>query len=143
MEEADINKTFNDSQAELDSTLDLPQRLQQGDDALNKIESETGTILHNLVHLPDKDSSVYGNAKERLINGLLKTGALVIAAIGVRAGMNTDNVSMMGEGAIAATSMGLLGTSILQGMLANLETRRLSRMRGAIQQSDEEVVDNG
>lgn len=146
MEEAGINRIdgdrIDDSQTESGSTSELPQGLQLGDEALNNMKSETESILHNLIHLPDKDTSVYGNAKDRLINGLLKTGALVIAALGVKAGIDTD-VSLMGEGVIAVTSVGLLGTSILQGMLANLETRRLSREQGIIQQSEREEVDNG
>lgn len=129
-------------QTELDSTLDLPKKLQQGDKVLNGIESETNLILHNLIHLPEKEPSVHGNAEDRLINGLLKTGALVVAAIGVKAGLDTDNVSLMGEGIVAATSIGLLGTSILQGMLANLKSRRLGRIQSSIQQLEGDGVDN-
>ncbi|MCC7543342.1 hypothetical protein IT415_01375 [bacterium] len=114
--------------------------VEKGDAFLSKRTSGAMTILHHLTHLPEKRDDYGGNTSDRAVNALLKTMGVVVAAIGVKAGISADQVPVLAETIVGTTSFGLLATSILQGMLADSETRDLRRLSNQPHATDGESV---
>lgn len=110
-------------QAEREATT--PEVISKGDAFLEDQRGAAETMLHHLIHLPERRTEYGGNTADRVTNAALKTAGVIMAAFAVKIGISSAQVPIMAEAVVAGTGLSFLATSILQGMLANSETSML------------------
>lgn len=119
----ELSNIIRDSETEQTEVLDESTTLNRGNEYLDSEQSETNVILRNLIHLPEKAPDIYGNTKERIINGLLKTAGVIYAGLAIKTGLDPDTAETGIQVLFAGFSLGTFGTSVLQGMIAEHRAR--------------------
>ncbi len=114
----------------------VPEVIAKGDAFLESQRGVGETMLHHILHLPERRSEYGGNTTERLQSVGLKTLSVVLGAFAIKLGISGDQVPMMAETVVAGGSVVALATSILHGMVSDRETRDLRRSAAQARQAD-------
>lgn len=118
----------------------VPEVITRGDAFLAQQRGTAETMLHHLIHLPERRTEYGGNSSERLQSAGLKALGVLLGAFALKIGISEDQVPVMAETVVASGSVVALASSILHGMVTDRETRDLRRNAAQARQADGESV---